>query len=69
MFYKRTAALLVHRKLNTSLSLRIIFRECRRKNVGVAGYAEAFAPVLSENWASETGSYLMNDVLGPKKDK
>ncbi len=46
---KQLPCLLVHRKLNTSLSLRIIFRECRRKNVGVAGYAEAFAPVLSEN--------------------
>ena len=41
----------------------MIFREDRCKNAGAAGCAEAFASVLSENQASEEGSYLMDDVL------
>ncbi|MBD9123811.1 MAG: hypothetical protein EGP68_03420 [Lachnospiraceae bacterium] len=38
-------------------------RVCRYKNVGVAGYAEAFIPVHSDSQASEWYSYFENDVL------
>ena len=38
-------------------------RVCRYKNVGVAGYAEAFMPVQSDLQTSEWYSYLQNDVL------
>ncbi len=44
-------------------SLRMIFRECKCKNVGVAGYAEAFSFVLSGNQTSEDVNYLFLDVL------
>ena len=37
---------------------------CRYKNVGVAGYAEAFMPVQSDLQTSEWYSYFENDVLG-----
>ena len=37
-----------------TVSLRMFFRECNRKNAGVAGYAEAFTIVLSGKQASET---------------
>ena len=33
------------------------------KNVGVAGYAEAFLPVQPDSQASEWCSYFENDVL------
>ncbi len=36
---------------------------CRYKNVGVAGYAEAFIPVQSDSQTSEWYSYFENDVL------
>ena len=36
---------------------------CRCKNVGVAGYAEAFRPVHSDLQTSEWSSYFENDVL------
>ena len=36
---------------------------CRYKNVGVAGYAEAFMPVQSDLQTSEWYSYFENDVL------
>ena len=36
---------------------------CRSKNVGVAGYAEAFRPVQSDSQTSEWYSYFENDVL------
>ena len=39
-------------------------RVCRYKNVGVAGYAEAFMPVQSDLQTSEWYSYFENDVLG-----
>ena len=46
---------------------------CRYKNVGVAGYAEAFMPVQSDLQTSEWYSYFENDVLvndeGEKKDE
>ena len=38
-------------------------RVCRYKNVGVAGYAEAFMPVKSDLQTSEWYSYFENDVL------
>ena len=38
-------------------------RVCRYKNVGVAGYAEAFMPVQSDLQTSEWYSYFENDVL------
>ena len=38
-------------------------RVCRYKNVGVAGYAEAFIPVQSDSQTSEWYSYFENDVL------
>ena len=38
-------------------------RVCRYKNVGVAGYAEAFMPVQSNLQTSEWYSYFENDVL------
>ena len=38
-------------------------RVCRYKNVGVAGYAEAFIPVQSDLQTSEWYSYFENDVL------
>ena len=38
-------------------------RVCRYKNVGVAGYAEAFMPVQSDFQTSEWYSYFENDVL------
>ena len=40
-------------------------RVCRYKNVGVAGYAEAFIPVQSDSQTSEWYSYFENDVLEP----
>jgi len=39
---------------NLTVSMRMLFRECRCKNAGVAGYAEAFTPVLSGKQTSET---------------
>ena len=36
---------------------------CRYKNVGVAGYAEAFMPVQSDLQTIEWYSYFENDVL------
>ena len=39
-------------------------RVFRYKNVGVAGYAEAFMPVQSDLQTSEWYSYFENDVLG-----
>ncbi len=44
-------------------SLRMIFRECKCKHVGIAGYAEAFSFVLSRNQTSEGINYLFFDVL------
>ncbi len=44
-------------------SLRMIFRECKCKNVGIAGYAEAFSFVLSGNQTSEDVNYLFPSVL------
>ena len=38
-------------------------RVCRYKNVGVAGYAEAFMPVQSDLQTSQWYSYFENDVL------
>ena len=42
---------------------------CRYKNVGVAGYAEAFMPVLSDLQTSEWYSYFENDVLASEGGK
>ena len=44
---------ITHMKYLT-VSVRMLFRECRCKNAGVAGYAEDFTPVLSGKQASET---------------
>ena len=44
-------------------------RVCRYKNVGVAGYAEAFMPVQSDLQTSELYSYLQNDVLASEGGK
>ena len=44
-------------------------RVCRYKNVGVAGYAEAFMPVQSDLQTSEWYSYLQNDVLDSEGGK
>ena len=41
----------------------IYIRVCRWKNVGVAGYAEAFSSVQSNLQTSEWYSYFENDVL------
>lgn len=37
-------------------------RVCRYKNVGVAGYAEAFMPVQSDLQTSKWYSYFENNV-------
>ena len=42
---------------------------CRYKNVGVAGYAEAFRPVQSDSQTSEWYSYFENDVLASEGGK
>ena len=42
---------------------------CRYKNVGVAGYAEAFMPVQSDVQTSEWYSYFENDVLASEGGK
>ena len=42
---------------------------CRYKNVGVAGYAEAFMPVQSDLHTSEWYSYFENDVLASEGGK
>ena len=44
-------------------------RVCRYKNVGVAGYAEAFMPVQSDLQKSEWYSYFENDVLASEGGK
>ena len=44
-------------------------RVCRDKNVGVAGYAEAFMPVQSDLQTSEWYSYFENDVLASEGGK
>ena len=44
-------------------------RVCRYKNVGVAGYAEAFMPVQSDLQTSEWYSYFENDVLASEGEK
>ena len=44
-------------------------RVCRYKNVGVAGYAEAFMPVQSDLQTSECYSYFENDVLASEGGK
>ena len=44
-------------------------RVCRYKNVGVAGYAEAFMPVQSDLQTSEWYSYFENDVLAAEGGK
>ena len=44
-------------------------RVCRYKNVGVAGYAEAFMPVQSDLQSSEWYSYFENDVLASEGGK
>ena len=44
-------------------------RVCRCKNVGVAGYAEAFMPVQSDLQTSEWYSYFENDVLASEGGK
>ena len=44
-------------------------RVCRYKNVGVAGYAEAFMPVQSDLQPSEWYSYFENDVLASEGGK
>ena len=44
-------------------------RVCRYKNVGVAGYAEAFMPVQSDLQTSEWYSYFENDVLASEGGK
>ena len=44
-------------------------RVCRYKNVGVAGYAEAFMPVQSDLQTSEWYSYFENDVLASECGK
>ena len=44
-------------------------RVCRYKNVGVAGYAEAFMPVQSDLQTSEWYSYSENDVLASEGGK
>ena len=42
---------------------------CRYKNVGVAGYAEAFMPVQSDLQTSEWYSYFDNAVLASEGGK
>ena len=42
---------------------------CRYKNVGVAGYAEAFMPVQSDLQTREWYSYFENDVLASEGGK
>ena len=44
-------------------------RVCRYKNVGVAGYDEAFMPVQSDLQTSEWYSYFENDVLASEGGK
>ena len=44
-------------------------RVCRYKNVGVAGYAEAFMPVQSDLQTNEWYSYFENDVLASEGGK
>ena len=44
-------------------------RVCRYKNVGAAGYAEAFMPVQSDLQTSEWYSYFENDVLASEGGK
>ena len=44
-------------------------RVCRYKNVGVAGYAEAFMPVQLDLQTSEWYSYFENDVLASEGGK
>ena len=44
-------------------------RVCRYKNVGVAGYAEAFMPVQSDLQTSEWYSYFENDALASEGGK
>ena len=44
-------------------------RVCRYKNVGVAGFAEAFMPVQSDLQTSEWYSYFENDVLASEGGK
>ena len=44
-------------------------RVCRYKNVGVAGYAEAFMPGQSDLQTSEWYSYFENDVLASEGGK
>ena len=44
-------------------------RVCRYKNVGVAGYAEAFMPVQSDLQTSEWYSSFENDVLASEGGK
>ena len=44
-------------------------RVCRYKNVGVAGYAEAFMPVQSDLQTSDWYSYFENDVLASEGGK
>ena len=44
-------------------------RVCRYKNVGVAGYAEAFMPVQSDLQTSEWYSYFENDVVASEGGK
>ncbi len=39
-------------------------RVCSSKNVGVAGYAEAFWTVQSDLQTSELASYFVNEALG-----
>ena len=56
-------ASIIYTKYHT-VSVRMLFRECNCKNVGVAGYAEAFTIVLSEKHTSETDGYLVWIILG-----
>ena len=41
----------------------MLFRVCRSKNVGVAGYAEDFWPVQSEKQTSDWSSYFRDAIL------
>ena len=55
-------ASIIYTKYHT-VSVRMLFRECNCKNVGVAGYAEAFTIVLSEKQTGETDGYLVWIIL------
>ena len=51
------------------MSRRMQIRECSSKNVGVAGYAEAFWTVQSDLQTSERAVYFANNVRSSKEPR